>query len=212
MEIKRVINPANQILLDRTSIRKYNPTVKISREEMSDILQDAMTAPSSLNLQPWRFVVIDSEEGKNLIKPYMLFNHQQWETSSAIIAVFGDLKNPATAEKIYHAAVDKGIMLEEYMEKMLEMIHSYTSAYTTDHMCNTVMLDCGFVTMQIMLAAKGYGYDTNPIGGFMKKELTEALGMDKERYFPVILISIGKAAEKAKDSIRYSASEITQWK
>lgn len=212
MEIKSIINPANQMMLDRTSIRKYDPTVKISQEEILNILQDAMTAPSSLNLQPWRFVVIDSEEGKKLIKPYMLFNHQQWETSSALIAVFGDLKNPATADKIYHSAFDKGLIPEEYMDKMLEMIETYTSAYTYEHMCNIVMLDCGFVAMQIMLAAKGYGYDTNPIGGFMKKEMTEALGMDKERYFPAILISIGKADEQPKPSIRYSASEVTQWK
>lgn len=212
MEIKKVANPANQVLFDRASIRKYDPAIKISRKEMSDILQDAMTAPSSLNLQPWRFVVIDSKEGKEFIKPYMLFNHQQWETSSAIIAIFADLKCPATAEKIYNASVENGVMSEEYKDKMLEMIDSYTSAYTHEHMCNVVMLDCGFVAMQIMIAAKGYGYDTNPIGGFLKKELTEALEMDKDRYLPILLISIGKADESPKDSIRYSASEITLWK
>lgn len=52
MEIKRVKNPANKIMQERRTIRKYNPTVKISKKEMSNILQDALTAPSSLNLQP----------------------------------------------------------------------------------------------------------------------------------------------------------------
>jgi len=212
MEIKKIINPGNKIMADRSSIRKYDPAIKINKEEMSQILQDAMTAPSSLNLQPWRFVVVDSKEGKELIKPYMMFNELQWETSSAIIAIFADLDNLSTTETIYSAAVDHNLLPQEYKEKMLSMISSYSAAFTEEHMRNSVMLDCGFVAMQLMLSAKSYGYDTNPIGGYMKKELAEALGMDIQRYLPVLLISIGKADEPAKDSIRYSVEEVTQWK
>lgn len=212
MEVKNIINPANQIMLERTSIRKYDKSVKISKEEMSNILQDAMTAPSSLNLQPWRFVVVDSDEGKELIKPYMMFNLQQWETSSAIIAIFADMDNGETADKIYSAAVDKGIMPEEHKDKMIGMIQAYTSTYTPERISNSIMLDCGFVIMQIMISAKNYGYDTNPIGGYMKEELSKALGMDTQRYLPVLLLSIGKADEDRHDSIRYSVSDITQWK
>lgn len=212
MEIKKAINAANKVMQARTSIRKYNKSIKISKEEMTNILQDAMTAPSSLNLQPWRFVVIDSEEGKELIKPYMMFNQQQWETSSAIIAIFGDLDNVTSTEQIYSGAVDHQVMDQATKEKMVNMINSYSSNFTRERILSSVMLDCGFVAMQLMLSAKNYGYDTNPIGGFMKKELSEVLGMDTERYVPALLLSIGKADEEPHDTIRYSVSDITQWK
>jgi len=212
MQIKRVINPANDVMAERSSIRNYNTSVKISREEMADILQDAMTAPSSLNLQPWKFVVIDSEEGKEKIKPYMMFNELQWATSSAIIAVFGDLQCGDNAEKIYASAVQNNIMPEDKKVSMVNMINSYTSSYTPDRLSNSIMLDCGFVTMQIMLSAKNYGYDTNPIGGYMREELSTALGMDTRRYLPVILLSIGKADENPHDSIRFSVDEVTEWR
>lgn len=179
---------------------------------MRDILQDAMTAPSSFNLQPWRFVVIDSNEGRELIKPFMMFNQLQAETAPAIIAVFGDMDNVANAEQILSANVEHSLMTTEYKEKMLSIITSYKASFTEDQIKNSVFLDCGFVTMQLMLSAKNYGYDTNPIGGYMKKELTEALGLDTKRYIPVVLLSIGKAEEESHDSIRFSVDEITQWK
>lgn len=42
-------------LLKRRSIRSYDPNVKISKEEMIEILAKASRAPSSMNMQPWRF-------------------------------------------------------------------------------------------------------------------------------------------------------------
>lgn len=212
MEIKKITNSANALMQLRATIRKYDPAVKIGREEMAHILQDAMTAPSSLNLQPWRFVVVDTDEGKELIKPMMMFNQQQWETSSAIIAVFADTRCAESAETILTADVENGFKTTGMKDKMLAMIKEYTSSYSPERLSNSLMMDMGFVCMQLMLAAKGYGYDTNPIGGFMRKELAEALGMDIKRYIPALLISIGKAAEPAKDSTRFSVSEVTQWK
>ncbi|MNL71812.1 putative NAD(P)H nitroreductase YodC [compost metagenome] len=66
--------------------------------------------------------------------------------------------------------------------------------------------------MQLMLAARAHGYDTNPIGGFEKDQIAEVFGMDKERYIPVMLISIGKAAEAGYASVRLPIGTIAQWK
>lgn len=212
MQLKKVKNQANNLFTERTSIRKYNPSIKISKEEMSDILQDAMTAPSSFNLQPWRFFIFDSKEGKELIKPYMMFNQLQWETSSAIIAIYGDMDNYSSADKILSANVEYDLMTQEHKDKMLEIMTVYGAGYTEERLRNSILLDCGFVTMQLMLAAKNYGYDTNPIGGFLRKELTEALELDPKRYIPILLLSIGKAAEEGKDTVRFSVDEVTQWR
>ena len=212
MQVKNITNKANKALVERASIRKYDASVKISRQEMSDILQDAMTGPSSLNLQPWRFFVFDTPEGKETIKPFMMFNQQQWETSSAIIAVYGDMECASYTDKILSAGVENNLITLEYKDKMSEMINGFHTSFTEERLRNSILVDCGFVTMQLMLSAKAYGYDTNPIGGFMRKELTEALDLDPKRYIPVILISIGKADEARRDSIRFSVDEITQWK
>ena len=59
-----VSNDFSDIVYNRRSIRNFDPSVKIPREELLEILDKTVTAPSSVNMQPWRFVVVDSEEGK----------------------------------------------------------------------------------------------------------------------------------------------------
>ena len=58
-----VSNDFSDIVYNRRSIRNFDPSVKIPREELLEILDKTVTAPSSVNMQPWRFVVVDSEEG-----------------------------------------------------------------------------------------------------------------------------------------------------
>ena len=47
-----------QILESRKAIRTYDPTVKITREDMLSIIKLATLAPSSMNMQPWRFFIV----------------------------------------------------------------------------------------------------------------------------------------------------------
>lgn len=212
MKLKKVENQANILMENRRSIRKYDPTVKIPREVMSNILQDAMTAPSAFNLQPWRFVVIDSAEGKELTKPFMAFNQRQHETSSAIIVVYTDLDNVGSVDAILNEDVKHGLREEATINQMSQIIKSYNANSTQESLLRSQVLDCGLVSMQIMLSAKAYGYDTNAIGGFDRDGISKALGMDPERYFPALVISIGKSIENGHDSTRFSVEEVTFWK
>jgi nitroreductase len=208
----QITNDFNQILKGRSSIKNYDKSVKISREEMTEILSLATLAPSSVNMQPWRFLVIESPEGKAKLAPLARFNQNQVETSSAVIAVFGDLNNFENAEEIYGAAVDKGFMPLEVKEQILASFTGYYETISREDMKDVVLIDGGLVSMQLMLAARAYGYDTNPIGGYEKDQIAEAFGLEKDRYVPVMLISIGKAADNGHPSVRLPIDKVAQWK
>ena len=208
----QVTNDFNKIVSERRSIKKYDQAVKISKEEMTKILALATSAPSSENMQPWRFLVIESPEAKAKLAPLARFNQTQVETSSAVIAVFGDLNNFEKFEEIYGTAVEKGYMPLEVKERIHTSYSGYFETISREQMKDVVLVDGGLVSMQIMLAARAYGYDTNPIGGFEKDKIAEAFGLDKERYIPVMLISIGKAADTGHPSVRLPIDQVTQWK
>lgn len=70
------------------------------------------------------------------------------------------------------------------------------------------MMDSAMAAMQFMLVAKDYGYDTNPIGGFDRAAVLEALNIDAERYAPIMFIAIGIAAKEHYPSSRYDVSEV----
>jgi nitroreductase len=212
MTTVQTTNDFNQIVRGRRSIKKYDTTVKISREEMAEILSLATLAPSSVNMQPWRFLVIESPEAKAKLSPLARFNQTQVETSSAVIAVFGDLKNFENAEEIFGTAVEKGFMPLEVKEQIISTYSGYYENISREDMKDVVLVDGGLVCMQLMLSARTYGYDTNPIGGYEKGKIAEAFGLDKDRYVPVMLISIGKAADSGRPSTRLPIEKVAFWK
>ncbi|WP_411333133.1 nitroreductase family protein [Metabacillus indicus] len=207
-----LINDYQQIVRGRRSIRNYDPSVKISREEIAEILEEAALAPSSVNLQPWRFVVIDTKEGKETLAPLAKFNQRQVETSAAVIAVFADMKSDEYLEEIYSTAVEKGFMPADVRDQQVAAIKGFFEVMTFDQLKDMNLIDAGLVSMQLMLAARAHGFDTNPIGGFEKDKIAEAYGLDKERYYPVMLISIGRAADEGYQSVRLPVEKITEWK
>jgi len=52
---------AIDVIYKRTSIRNYS-NKKISEEQLEIILRAGMAAPSGMNLQPWRFIVIKNRK------------------------------------------------------------------------------------------------------------------------------------------------------
>ncbi|WNS41697.1 nitroreductase family protein [Paenibacillus sp. MMS20-IR301] len=205
-------NDFTSIITGRRSIRKYDTAVKISKEEMTEILSEATLAPSSVNMQPWRFLIIESPEAKAKLATIAKFNQLQVETSAAMIAVFGDLNNFDYAEEIYGTAVERGLMPAEVKERQLTALGAHFANLPAAVNRETVMIDGGLVSMQLMLAARAHGYDTNAIGGFEKDQIAELFDMDKERYIPVMLISIGKAVDAGYASVRLPVDTVAQWK
>lgn len=205
-------NDFAEIITGRRSIRNYDPAVKISKEEMTEILTESTLAPSSVNMQPWRFLVIESDEAKATLLPLAKFNKLQVETSAAVIAVFGDLNNFDYAEEIYGTAVERGLMPLEVKERQLAAFAGHFANLPHEVNKETILIDGALVSMQLMLVARAHGYDTNPIGGYEKDQIAEAFGMDKDRYVPVMLLSIGKAVDAGYASVRLPIDKIAEWK
>ena len=212
MKTELKTNDFMDIMKGRRSIRNYDPAVKISKEEMTQILEEATTAPSSVNAQPWRFLVIDSPEGKEKLAPLASFNQTQVSTSSAVIAVFADMNNDDYLEEIYSKAVELGYMPQEVKDRQIAALTAHFEKLPEQVNRETILIDGGLVSMQLMLTARAHAYDPNPIGGYDKEKIAEVFGMDKERYVPVMLLSIGKAADEGYASYRLPIETIAQWK
>jgi nitroreductase len=194
------------VIRERRSVRVYDPTVKISREEMTEILELATLAPSSSNLQPWRFLVIDTPELKGKPLP-ITFNQQQVVEASAVIAVLGDVESYKKAEKIYGQAVEAGFMPADTATSFIERTVGMYSSLSPEVARQIVFTDGGLISMQLMLVARAKGYDTVPMGGYDKAKLVEAFGIS-ERYVPVMLIAIGKAAKPGHPTTRLPIEDV----
>lgn len=212
MSKELVNNDFSSVVFGRKSVRVYDETVKISHEEMLEMIQETTTAPSSVNMQPWRFVVAESEKAKAKLKPLIRFNTKQNDTSSAMVMIFGDMNCYEYGEEIYDQAVAEGKMPAEVRDQQLAAILPYYQNFTREQMNDVVKIDASLAAMQFMLVARSHGYETNPIGGFEADQLAEAFDLDKERYVPVMILSVGKAVEEGYESVRLAPEKITTFK
>ncbi|AIQ11079.1 nitroreductase family protein [Paenibacillus durus] len=200
------------IVKGRRSVRNYDENIKISKEEISEIISEASLAPSSANMQPWRVIVVDTPEGKEKLRPLVRFNTLQNDTSSAMLLIFGDIQSYLYVEEIYNTAVEQGKMPAEVRDSQLETILSMYPTLPKEMKVEVAKVDSSLFAMQLMLVARAHGYDTNPMAGFEVDQVARAFDLDEERYAPVMIISIGKAKEEGYESVRLSSDKITFWR
>jgi nitroreductase len=78
----------------------------------------------------------------------------------------------------------------------------------TDAVRQNVVTDSGLVSMQLMLVARAKGYDTVPMGGYDKEKFKEAFGIS-DRFVPIMLIALGKAAKPGHPTTRLPIEDVT---
>ena len=83
------MNPKLDFIFKRRSIRKFTPE-PISDEQIRDLLEAAMAAPSAINMQPWHFVVVREAELLEKLRKVLPFGKM---AAPLAVIVCGDLGN-----------------------------------------------------------------------------------------------------------------------
>ncbi|MGG2054221.1 nitroreductase family protein [Lysinibacillus pakistanensis] len=199
----------NKVMHKRKSVRKYDANYKIPQAELKELLTEATTAPSSSNLQPWRFLVIQDATVKKELRQ-IANNQEQIETASAIIAVLGDTEMYKNVEEIYTKNFEQGYMDEATKNSMIENSLKLYPNLPKEILKNIATFDAGLISMQIMLLAKDMGYDTVTMGGFNKEAFAKHFEL-ADHLVPIVLIAIGKAAVPAYGSSRLALKDIVKF-
>ena len=197
------------VIKGRKSVKYFDPNVKIKREEIIEMLNEANIAPSSCNLQPWRYIVVDTQEGKEKLGSAN-YNKIQNDTSAAMIIVLGDLNHYGKFDEIYGEAVKKGYMTEEVKDGFEKGMGPQLENLPTDKNREGVYFDCGLWTMQFANIAYAKGYDTNIIGGFVREKVAELFELE-ENLIPVMLIALGKKEKDARPTVRMKAENLVRF-
>ncbi|WP_082360606.1 nitroreductase family protein [Bacillus sp. FJAT-28004] len=195
------------VLNSRRSVREYDSSVVISEEEIRDILETAIKAPSSSNMQPWRFLVVTDPELKQKLLP-IAFNQKQVAAASAIVIVLADLEMYTLSEKIYGSAIQAGFMTEEVGNNFIANSTKMYSSLPAERLKEIVVFDTGLVAMQLMLTARAKGYDSVPMGGYNRDQVMELFNIS-DRYLPTLMLPIGKAAVEGRETTRLSVDDVT---
>ncbi len=174
----------------RRSIKAYDPTHRLSEDEVSKLMSLAMLSPTAFNIQHWRFVLVDDAELRQQIQ-LVSWNQAQVTEASLLIVLVADVQAWGKQPERYWKDAPKAIADI--------LVPAITQYYTGNDQAqrDEAMRSCGMAAMNIMLAAKEMGYDTCPMDGFDFDAVATLLNLPAD-HIPTMFITVGKAIQEAR--------------
>ena len=66
----------------RYTTKKYNPDLKVEEEKIEELKEILTLSPSSINSQPWKFIVVSDQEMKKKLASVSFFNENKINQAS----------------------------------------------------------------------------------------------------------------------------------
>jgi nitroreductase len=173
----------------RRAIKKFDPTHKMTSNEIKFLMELAILSPSSYNQQNWRFIIITDKKIKDQISKAAR-NQSQPSDGSLVIILCGNTnawkENP---DRYWRNSTEE-------RQKLVTTALQKKYADNLQNRRDEAMKSCGFAAQTIMLASKQMGLDSCPMGGFDYDEVSKIIDLPKDHII-VMMIVVGKALEPA---------------
>ncbi len=186
------MSPVLKSLPDAIRERRSTPSFdgrEIPQEDLRTILEAGLAAPSGYNVQPWRFIVVQSHEQKKRLRA-ACFNQAKVEEASVVIACCGDADSwRRDADEIIRMGLSGG-MSEGYAAQLKSHVESYLHSLNTDQMHGWLNKQVTYAAMSMQLMAECTGYDTASMEGFEEDRIRDILRLPLS-YWTVSLLAIG---------------------
>ncbi len=158
-------------------------------EDLDHILEAGLAAPSGYNVQPWRFVVVQSAEQKRRLRA-ACFNQAKVEEASAVVVCCGDADGwRRDADEIVSMGISNG-MPEGYAAQLKSHVANYLGLLNTDEMHGWLNKQVSLAAAHMLLMAEVMGYDTAVMEGFEQDKVHEALRLPLS-YWVVSMLAVG---------------------
>ncbi|EPR70317.1 Oxygen-insensitive NAD(P)H nitroreductase [Winogradskyella psychrotolerans RS-3] len=187
----------------RYTTKEYDTTKKISDADMAAVKTLLRMSPSSVNLQPWHFIVAETKEGKARIakgtQGFFSFNESKVTNASAVVLFCSKIDADEDYYKHIADTEDKdGRFPNEDIKngflgavKAFAGIHKYDLKDLQHWMEKQVYLNIG----SFLLGVASLGIDATPMEGIDVKALDEEFGLREKGYTSLVAVSLGYRAE-----------------
>lgn len=184
----------------RYTCKHYDPTRRIDDETVERLAEILRLSASSVNIQPWRFVFLKTEEAKARLMPAVKDFNLERVSEAPLVILF--LAKNHLGENHLRALFEKETLDGRYdtandMEALYAMRRTAVENY-----CRTPESARLWTHEQVMLAmgsfltsAAGMGLDSTCLGGLVMDEVDRIFGFDREGFHTVVGVSVGYRSE-----------------
>ena len=187
----------------RRSIRTFAAS-SITVEDVATILDTVRLAPSAFNVQPRRFLVVESPE-VNAQLAEAAYNQRQVHSAPAVIVLYTDVLDALERiEDVVHPNYD-----EAAATQTAAMIRGMFAA-KTDAEREAWGAEQGNIALgYLLLIAEAHGYQTSPMAGFDAEKVKQLLGLPAHVRVPA-LVAIGRGVEEGFPHHRHELDRLVR--
>lgn len=187
----------------RYTTKAFDANRKIDQQTIDLLLDQLRHSPSSVNSQPWHFVVASTEEGKARIakgtEGGFAYNEPKVRQASHVIVLC--TRTDMTEEHLQALLAqeqhdgrfrdDAAKAAQDQIRRGYVALHRYDQKDLQHWMEKQAYLALG----TLLLGAASLGLDATPMEGFDFKKLDEELGLRAQGYSSLVLVSLGYRGE-----------------
>lgn len=181
----------------RHAAKAYDPTKKVSKENIDKIVESARLAPTSSGLQPFRLIVISDQETKEKLVPGALNPDCMRDCSHVIVFAAWDRYTSERIDKVYDLTTDERNLprgsFSSYTDKLKDIYLAQPAEANFEHTARQTYIALGLAMAQ----AAELRIDSTPAEGFSNEVVDQVLELDKLGLKSVTLMYVGYSnAEK----------------
>jgi nitroreductase len=206
----------------RHATKEFDPAKKIPEEDFRFILETGQLSPSSFGFEPWRFLVIQSDELREKIKNTAWGAHSKLPEASHFVVLLARTKLDTKYDSEYLLDHFKNIkkMPEEFMPKYLQRIEEFQKSDFNLLENDRALFDWAcrqtyIVLANMMTAAAQIGIDSCPIEGFNYEKMNQLLadeGLLENGHFGIsVMVAFGYRVKEPNPKTRRPLDDIVKW-
>ena len=179
-----------EAIYKRRSIKQYDPDHKLSAEEEQKLFEAMIQAPSSFNIQHWRFVILRDPELRAKIRKEYGNDQAQMTEASLLVLFTADMKAWQKSPERYWANAPKEVA--DLLVGWMEPFHEGREWLQRDEAQRSI----GMAMQTLMLAAQELGYQSCPMIGFDIEKVAELIKLPADHVMGP-MVAIGKGTKDA---------------
>lgn len=180
-DINRYNMNFDKLVIERQSDRKFTTDI-VEREKILKCLNASRLAPSACNSQPWKFIVVDDVEKKNIVA------------------------ESAASMGMNKYAMEAPVIVAVVLEKM-NLTASIGSVIRDKEFS---LIDVGIAVDNFCLQAADLELGTCILGWFDEKRVKRILDIPRSKRVP-LLILLGYRDSPLRQKVRKSIEQISSW-
>ncbi|MGJ1409888.1 nitroreductase family protein [Sphingobacterium thalpophilum] len=184
----------------RHAVKAYDPTKKVSQENIDKIIEAARFAPTSSGLQPFKILIVENQELKDKLAEGALNPDCMRECSHVVVFAAWDRYTAERIDKVYDFTTDERNLprgrFGSYTDKLKSIYLNEAAENNFAHTARQTYIALGLALAQ----AAELRVDSTPAEGFDNSVVDNVLQLSEQGLKSVSLMYVG-VADPSRDWI-----------